>query len=242
MSRLMTRTKLLLVLIVVMLVTASVLGYYAYKLLPKEKVVAVAETTPVPIPEPKFCNRTTPNKMEPEFSRALSLFEQRFSQSNPTFDTYKYYVQYNVKNCLFIFYQENSGSEGVFRGVSRDLLSIGIDPKYASGDDLLLADVLAHEISHAVFYTNVLVNGKEALSPTEECYVNEAKAHLTEMEFYLSLNKEEADSLLNRGTTGSKALKSKVRLLFSQKPADYYQKALTYVKSQDSYKKQCGSL
>lgn len=141
----------------------------------------------------KFCPRTTPYPMAPEFQRALSLIGQRVSQVYGSGDPNK-----SVYNCLDIQYGDaGPNAEGFFLFDTRfskiDDLKIIVDSSYRRNDDLLTAILLSHEVTHAWQFADELKNGN-VLS----CVDKEVGAFQNEYSFVTVLNPEEKSSLISR--------------------------------------------
>lgn len=134
------------------------------------------------------CNRTEMYPMSPEFSRAISIIEQRTGDESFMGD---------FKNCLNIQYKdlktEGIDAEGVFlfdNSISSpDNLVMYVDSSYKESDDYLTAILLVHEITHAMqFYKGT----------DKSCVEKEVSAFYNEMVLYAKLNKGERDALSAR--------------------------------------------
>lgn len=131
------------------------------------------------------CNRTEMYSMPPEFSRAISIIEQR--TADPTF-------MGDFKNCLNIQYKdlqaEGLNAEGVFLFddsiSSPNNLVMYVDSSYKEYDDYLTAILLVHEITHAMqFYRGT----------DKSCVEKEVSAFYNELVLYVKLNSEERKSI-----------------------------------------------
>lgn len=134
------------------------------------------------------CNRKTPYPMAPEFQRAISLINERYQQAG--FGTGKY----PVYNCIDIQYADlGDTAEGYFsfdRNSKIDDLHIYVDKSYSNYDDYLTAILLSHELTHLNQLLYFLDTGQKG-----SCYEQEVQAYHNELNFALTLNKEEKDSL-----------------------------------------------
>lgn len=141
----------------------------------------------------KSCIREKPYEKPPEFDRAISLFEQRYSDKFGKADP-------SIFNCLDIQYADLNNAEGLFtfdpNKSSLDKLSIYVDNSYKIKDDLLTAFLLSHEINHASNYLTQLNEGI-----TYPCYDQEIAAFQTQFAFLGTINQEEQDSLVGRMVT-----------------------------------------
>lgn len=193
-----------------------------------------------------YCPRTTNYEMEPEFSRALSLIEQRATEADAdSAETFKTYVE--VIHCLQIRYATTDAdmnqAEGVFHfipGQSAETLSIVVSPRYKSKDDILTATLIMHEFTHAVNYVSGLYDGKHT-----DCYLDEAQAFSNQNWFLTVLNNEEKQSLLARMRVGGSpelvGIANVLQTVPRMKGATYEEQALNFVKANPFYQKQCGS-
>lgn len=189
------------------------------------------------------CPRTKPYEMEPEFSRALNLVTQRYTDrvNDPQFlGLFK-----EIMNCVDVKYAVNdsdmSGAEGLFSfqaGQSNEKLLIFVSPRYKAQDDLVTAILLVHEFTHAMNY----VVGY-AIDKPYDCFEDEAMAFQAEQYFLLSLNQEEVKSVLarlaNNPSTELRDIAYTIQAIDNSKGATTKEKALNYVKSQPYYQKQC---
>lgn len=190
-----------------------------------------------------YCPRSTNYQMEPEFSRALSLIEQRYFANIQNTESKDIFNE--ITHCLDISYAkadtEMGGAEGLFRfvpGQSPERLAISVSPRYKSTDDLLTAVLLSHEVTHAINYIVGLESGKPL-----SCFEDEATAFTVEIEFLARLNKGEMSSLQTRLNTGeSREVFGIVDTLIrvgQGKGKDLHEKALNYVIQNPYYQKQC---
>jgi len=143
------------------------------------------------------CERTSMYDMPPEFSRALSLIMQRYSQRpDPYLETYKKMI-----NCVKVEYADihskQADTEGYFifdeSSSSLGELNIYVDQSYASYDDLTTAFLLSHELTHARQYVEEQLYGKKISCVNKEVY-----AFRQQLYFETYLNKEEQNSLIAR--------------------------------------------
>lgn len=189
------------------------------------------------------CPRTKPYEMEPEFSRALNLITQRYTNgvNDPEFsDLFK-----EIINCVDVKYALNDadivGAEGLFSfeaGQSNEKLSILVSPRYKAQDDLVTAILLMHEFTHAMNYVVGYGIGKPF-----DCFEDEAMAFQAEQYFILNLNPEEKRSvivrLVNNPSPELRDIAYTIQAIDNSKGASTKEKALNYVKSQPYYQKQC---
>lgn len=120
-----------------------------------------------------YCNKNVPYKNKPEFSRSISLIDQRMQNFSKQHD--KYNVDLGIyplgvvmknKNCLDIQYASSTaemlGADGLFifssKYSNKDRLVILVSPEYKIQDDLMTALLLSHELQHAegFIYTDVI--------------------------------------------------------------------------------------
>lgn len=141
------------------------------------------------------CSRSTPYVIPNEFDRALNLIAQRLDvENNPgTF----YSRAFDYRNCLDIQYSDGTAStdfEGAFV-VDSDTqkLSIILNPLYKSYDDLSIATILIHELTHVGQELQQRETGE-----TLECYGQEADAFTVQSIFLNQLNDEERRSIFAR--------------------------------------------
>lgn len=142
------------------------------------------------------CKRSSPYVSEKEFYRALDLIAQRL-------DIEKNYGSYwgnafNYRNCIDVQYSQESkdiGAEGLFFSEDPKLqdLKILINPDYKSFDDLSIATVLIHELTHVGQYVNETVNKTKS-----DCFGSEAEAFTSQAIFLSQLNQEEIRSIYSR--------------------------------------------
>lgn len=139
------------------------------------------------------CIREGMYDMPPEFVRALSLLNQRYSKKFPDSD-------YSIYKCLDVQYADLDNAEGLFsfdeNNSSLDRLTIYVDKSYLVRDDLLTAFLLAHEVNHANNYLVGLDRGG-----AYPCYELESAAFMTQFWFLSSFNQEEIDSVVGRIAT-----------------------------------------
>jgi hypothetical protein len=96
------------------------------------------------------CQRANPFVLEPEINRALDLIVQRLDiENNPG----SYYGRaFDYRNCLNIQYSDVASEmdlEGGFMTESpTDALQVVLHPQYKTYDDLSIATILIHELTH----------------------------------------------------------------------------------------------
>lgn len=167
-------------LIIFWLIGTGLVGYMEYS----------ARTAPV-----ARCLRGTPHTLEPEINRALDLISQRLDiENNPG----SYYGRaFDYRNCLDIQYSEEASEmdlEGGFMTASpTDALKIILHPQYKTYDDLSIATILIHELTH-VGQEIYQRENKEKL----ECFGQEADAFTAQSIFLNQLHDEERRSIFAR--------------------------------------------
>ncbi len=143
------------------------------------------------------CLRSYPYPAPKEIDRALDLIAQRLNVEED-FDTY-IGKAFQFRNCLNIQYiDELAGKdnpEGIFLidGSTLDNLQIYVKPEYQSYDDLTIATLLVHELTHVGQYINEEIN-----DITVECIDSEAEAFTVQSVFLAQLNEEERRSIFAR--------------------------------------------
>jgi len=184
--------------------------------LPKP-VLAYLEKSDKPVePKNSYCRKNPNKKINPEFSRAINLSKERLSN----FGTDVSFLD-DLVSCVDIQYSNlnfkvsNDKIEGKFEAPlkepEKDLVKISIDQSYAQNEDLLLAFVLIHELTHAKQYFD-FQNTWELKS----CLDREAESFNMEINLFLALNPQEQKSLLTRiknNQSGDTTLKSLERLI-----------------------------
>lgn len=174
-------------------------GYLFAKIVFKSTTNSLNRATPGA--QTTLCNRADYYKMPPEFSRALSLIQQRFSENTFSESTSEHNQTFQTKaglwyNCLNIQYDDLSkygGAEGVFlfdENSSIDNLKIFVDSSYKSTDDIFTAILLSHEIRHAVQFMELNMGLRN-----QSCVDKEVEAFSSQMQFLVALNDEEEESL-----------------------------------------------
>jgi len=143
------------------------------------------------------CMRPEPYVAPKEVDRALDIIEQRMN----ILDTNQGYLSsaFDYRNCLNIQYatsdSELSGNEGGLIVNHSDLNNIQIllNPKYKEYDDLTIATILAHELTHV----GQMVYEKKT-NTSIECFQSEAEAFTSQIFFTTFLNAEEQRSISAR--------------------------------------------
>ena len=144
------------------------------------------------------CDRAKAYDIDPAFDRALNLIKQREQITDET-ATYIGFAFQN-RNCLDIRFAGNENlpddAEGVFIGEDPTIqdLKVYIREDYKSFDDLTLALILVHELTH-VGQQIVLINNPDTV---QDCYLDEAQAFYEQNFFILMLNEEEQRSIITR--------------------------------------------
>jgi len=147
------------------------------------------------------CKRMSPYSLPGEFNRSLDLIVQRMGIDTNKSQGTILQSAFNYRNCLDIQYSKSDSDviEAYFEYPSQNNLNslqdlkIVVNPSYKNFDDLTLATLLIHEITHAGEYINE-VESKNTLT----CYEQEAKAFVMQHSFLLSLNDEEQRSIFAR--------------------------------------------
>lgn len=137
----------------------------------------------------EYCIRDAPYNMSPEFERAISLYKQRSDQKGGPYE-------WRWLNCVDIQYASIPNAEGYFtfdRNSTADRLTIFVDNSYKIKDDLLTTFLLSHEFNHAY---NFVYNRAEGIS--QPCYDAEIVAFTAQLNFLLSFNLEEMQSISSR--------------------------------------------
>lgn len=149
------------------------------------------------------CNRASPYPTPSEFTRSLDLIAQRMGIDEEKANGTLLQSAYNYRNCLNIQYSENDDKEveAYFELPSNNdtknlqELKIKVNPYYKNFDDLTLATLLAHEITHAGQYINdTLFKENKKIN----CFEKEAQAFTSQHSFILALNDEEQRSIYLR--------------------------------------------
>lgn len=159
-----------------------------------------------PSSQVSLCNRTSPYVMEPRFSRALSLIQERTGGHNVKVKTiWLTTVLPSIINCLDIQYcpaETMGNAEGLFffspEIASNERLPICVSKSYQSQDDLITAMLLSHEIVHAVQFALWNAGNKQNI---QSCYAKEAEAFTEEFMFMFSTTRGELSSLFSRMAT-----------------------------------------
>lgn len=143
------------------------------------------------------CNRKTPFPIPPEIAGGL---EAAFH--NPK--KYALNIPYKlIKNCLNITFTNKlpEGAIAVFDAglSSQNNLRIKVNPNYAKSGHEILGAVLAHEITHAWFFDQLLMQraGQTAYAnfSMPECADNEALAYMNEITYINNLSEGDENEL-----------------------------------------------
>lgn len=142
------------------------------------------------------CNRSQAYEIPREFTRALDLIAQRLDIENIYNPNYG--EAFNFRNCLNIQYSDDASEydfEGAFLTNSEDdNLQILLSPSYKSYDDLSIATILIHELTHVGHELNWRQGTHDKLS----CFKEEAEAFTMQSLFLNQLNDEELRSIYAR--------------------------------------------
>ncbi|OGK11472.1 hypothetical protein A2954_06380 [Candidatus Roizmanbacteria bacterium RIFCSPLOWO2_01_FULL_37_12] len=142
------------------------------------------------------CKRSAPYQIDSEFNRVLDLIAQRLDIEN-NYGTF-WGNAFNYRNCIDIEYSDinkDLGAEGLFFAEDPSLqkLQVSINPEYKEFDDLTIATILAHELTHVGQYIY------ETTSKTElNCFSSEAEAFTSQAIFLAQLKQEEVRSIYAR--------------------------------------------
>lgn len=142
------------------------------------------------------CLRSSPYDIPKEFSRALDLISQRLDVENNNFGYFD--LAFDYRNCLNIQYStvvSNENAEGIFLPDESNLqeLKILIDPRYKQFDDLSIATVLIHELTHVGYMIDNTINNQKI-----DCFLEEAEAFTDQSKLMSQLNQEEIRSIYAR--------------------------------------------
>ncbi len=140
-----------------------------------------------------LCTRTTPYDNPPEFTRAISLVNQRYVEAKLPGA-----IDESISNCIDIQYTDlsNKEAEGYFifdPNSSTNDLKIYVDNSYKSYDDILTALLLSHELKHVQQFIDYKTKGTDV-----SCFDKEIEAFSWQFGFLTDLNAEERKSLYNR--------------------------------------------
>ena len=141
----------------------------------------------------RSCKRSDPYPMPQEVERALSLIAQRMGV-NDALSTYLA-LAYKNRNCISIQYSETPyGLEGMFIQ-TEDLqkMEVYMRGDYQGFDDLSIATILVHELSHVGQHLDKELNDAQI-----DCFDDEAEAFLNQAVFLSQLNAEEQRSIFTR--------------------------------------------
>jgi len=141
------------------------------------------------------CQRATPYVLAPEINRALDLITQRLDiENNPG----PYYARaFDYRNCLDIQYSDIATEMDLEGGFAIDSptesLQIVLNPQYKTYDDLSIATILIHELTHVGQELQQRETGEKL-----ECYGQEADAFTAQSIFLNQLHEEERRSIFAR--------------------------------------------
>lgn len=153
------------------------------------------------------CKRSNPYTLDSEFIRSLDLIAQRLEIDKINYGYFS--LAFNYLNCLDIQYSNTvseNDAEGLFLTNESDWqqMKIRINPEYKQFDDLSIATILIHELSHvgqAVNHNTPNSQNISALlydSTTSDCFSQEAEAFTEQLKFFSKLNQEETRSIYTR--------------------------------------------
>lgn len=143
------------------------------------------------------CNRSSPYLLPNEFNRSLDLISQRMGVDKTAVGSV-WQSAFNYRNCFDIQYlsADDSEAEAYFKyqdDSNLQDLKVFVNPSYKNFDDLTLAALLAHEITHVGQHINEV-----SLKIKMTCYEKEANAFTAQLAFISSLNAEERRSIYTR--------------------------------------------
>lgn len=148
------------------------------------------------------CTRTSRLDNLPQYDRALSLIQQRLivNQERFKYNKRSLFTSFvpNLTNCIKVVEEQSTESnpfEGYFTFNGKDIKSnyfpIIVNSKYVQSDDILIALLLTHEMTHVQQYIDSVNNIK-----TLSCIDKEVNAFLATRMFYISgLNEEEMNAV-----------------------------------------------
>lgn len=163
-----------------------------------------------------WCLREEMYEMPPEFKRALSLIDQRFTVWFKSSGLVSPFRENNPDNpsffdCLNIQYSDTAGAEGLFTfdENSSDIenLHIYVNRSYVNSDDLLTAFLLMHETTHAFNYLQKVINGTSIT-----CIDDEVNAFNLQLLFTGVINSGERESLNTRLRQGYQNLNNPLKI------------------------------
>lgn len=175
--------------------------YFRFSKIPNTESQPVNKEKPNSI----SCTRTTRLDNLPQYDRALSLIQQRlvvnlrkFKYNNRAIFTS---FPPELTNCIKVVEEESTqlnDFEGYFKfngsDIKSDYYPIVVNSKYVESDDVLIALLLTHEITHVQQYLDSINNIKSF-----SCVDGEVEAFLASRRFYITgLNDEENRSVRNR--------------------------------------------
>jgi hypothetical protein len=155
------------------------------------------------------CTRTARLPNEPQYDRALSIIHQRVKEDIEWWEIYGDKNSSDKKgfrvfpaqltNCIKVIEKDisDTGAEGYFtfdsKSIKPNYFPMIIDKSYFFMDDIVIALLLTHEMTHVQQYIDS-INGKSKLS----CVDKEVEAFMAQLDFYVILNMGEESSIYNR--------------------------------------------
>ncbi|MFZ2026069.1 MAG: hypothetical protein WAV30_02160 [Microgenomates group bacterium] len=154
-----------------------------------------------------ICTRTKPFHLNQEFNSALDLIQQRSKSAEdiikislkPKERLPRFFSAIDSRNCLDIFYSDNIPNLNYTNAwfdsenSTPNHLIIKIDPKYKDSriDNLVMAMLLAHELTHVRQYFDIKSGDKMT------CIQQEVDSFLSQLRFLAILNKDEQPQVMN---------------------------------------------
>lgn len=146
------------------------------------------------------CTRTEPYPMPDEFVRALSIINQRAytmvsnplpNQSPVSKKGNFFYGLTGFENCINVQYSSSPLPDATEAFFKQDVstpnnLQIVVDNSYKNFDDLTIAILLAHELTHTEQFLDTVYSGYEI-----NCYTAEAEAFLKQYQLIQFFNEGE---------------------------------------------------
>jgi len=150
------------------------------------------------------CKRTEPYDAPLELLRAMDLVIQKYDDSS-FMSAYEKRFYQAISKCVQLSYSNlesvpGEGVQGVFLSNSstNQKILIEVDKKYSQTDDLTIALLLSHELTHAKQFVERTGIDYFSSAKIEDRLNDEVEAFRQTLYFTANLNKEESDSLVAR--------------------------------------------
>jgi len=150
------------------------------------------------------CKRTEPYNAPPELLRAMGLVIQRYDDSS-FMSAYEKRFYQAISKCVQLCYSSletvpGEGVQGVFlsNNSTNQKILIEVDKKYSQTDDLTIALLLSHELTHAKQFVERTGIDYFSSAKIEDRLNDEVEAFRQTLYFTANLNKGESDSLVAR--------------------------------------------